>query len=41
MSKVGEYYRELSELGIPPKSRKKPVKTKAEKKDDKKNKCIS
>ena len=31
MSKVGEYYRELRELGIPIKPRKKPVKTKAEK----------
>ena len=44
MSKVGEYYRELSELGINPRDiRKKPVKKKAEKKDDKKpkDKCIS
>ena len=34
MSKVGEFYRELRELGIPIKSRKKPVKKKAKKKDD-------
>ena len=34
MSKVGEYYRELEELGIPIKSkRKKPVKKKAKKKE--------
>ena len=34
MSKVGEYYQELSELGITPKSRrKKPVKKKTKKKD--------
>ena len=32
MSKVGEYYRELSELGINPRDiRKKPAKKKAEK----------
>ena len=32
MSKVGEYYRELSEFMFPPRSvRKKPVKKKAEK----------
>ena len=38
MSKVGEFYRELSELGFPSKSRrKKPVKVKA-KKDVKKPK---
>ena len=34
MSKVGEYYRELSKLGIPSKPRKKPVKKKVNKKDD-------
>ena len=39
MSKVGEYYRELRELGIPIKSRKKPVKKKESKKP--KDKCIS
>jgi len=39
MSKVGEYYRELRELGIPIKSRKKPVKKKEAKKP--KDKCIS
>ena len=37
MSKVGEFYRELRELGIPIKPRKKPVKTKTEK-DVKKSK---
>ena len=36
MSKVGEYYRELEELGIPIKSkRKKPVKKKPVKKKEK------
>ena len=41
MSKVGEYYRELSELGINPRDiRKKPVKTKDKKKDVKKTKEI-
>ena len=35
MSKVGEYYRELRELGIPIKSKKNPVKTKAKKVKDK------
>ena len=35
MSKVGEYYRELREMGITPRPiRKKPVKTKTKKKDD-------
>ena len=34
MSKVGEFYSELSELGFPSKSRrKKPVKKKVKKKD--------
>lgn len=40
MSKVGEYYRELSEFMFPPRSvRKKPVKKKKVKKP--KDKCIS
>ena len=40
MSKVGEYYRELSEFMFPPRSvRKEPVKKKKVKKP--KDKCIS
>ena len=39
MSKVGEYYRELSELGIDPRHiRKQQIKPKSKKKDAEKSK---